>query len=125
MLSLHETEFMSEDREALGRGARHKHIMNMELMKKVIKDCWKKRERTEQSTDNDNQYENKGALNSVEERTCSSQYFVIYCQGYTNIRRELHIFAYLKLSCSLHQFLKVVTREPSIHLEQTIKLQLN
>ena len=83
MQSLHETEFMSEDREALGRWARHKHIMNMELMKYVIKDCWKRRERTEQSTDNDNQYENKGALNSVEERTCSLQHFVIYCQGYT------------------------------------------
>ena len=59
---------MSEDQEVLVRGTRHMCIMNMELMKYVIKDCWKSRERPEQSTDNDNQYD-RGALNSVEEQT--------------------------------------------------------
>ena len=44
-------------------------------------------------------YENRGALIPVEERTClvckegcieHEQHFLMYCRGYTTLRRELH-----------------------------------
>ena len=95
------------------------YVMIMEWNIRWSQTAGRERELWNQSINNDNQYENnnqcenRGALIPVEDRTClvskenctgHEQHFLMYCQGYATIRRELHIFAYFKLGHSLHQF---------------------
>ena len=70
-------------------------------------------------------YENRGALIPVEERTCfvrkenaieCEQHFLMRCQGCTTMRRELHSHI---LNAELVTPVKVITKVPSIYLEQT------